>query len=879
MLKKEGRRGQTVRASAFLPGLQKYTYERKISVKKTLKRISCLLLALCLLASVVMPAQAAEEKTVVDFVLVLDCSNTMNRYDPEHLAATACKMFIDMIPIQDARVSVITFGYTGGGFDFKTFKVDYDKNLIHQIAPLTGNMTAEQKAELQEKITAAAKKKGDNTPVGQALAAAVETLINGGSSDGNACVILLSDGGLTSPIAFNESIQLVDAAAKKASEHEWPIYCIELDFQNLNDSKTKENRTRLNRICELSGAGQDGRTDVKSPEDVWNAFWRIFEKFTDPVDPEYQELVIGADGTVEKTFQVPDLASETNIIIQGGGVTAVELTNKTQNTSVKFTESKAEKKYIVNVDPSYFSVKIVCPESGEWVAKVYGNANAKVDAYSHHVREMNLAIVASPDGSERLTKNDKIKFQSYFTYGGVDQHNLLFYGQSPANLVVTSQDGTVKEYVMDADTNGYKFELPVSDIPSGTFTAQVILKHDMFRNGETVSDPITFTSENLPLTLRPDAGPISLEANVNGTFEALDMYRIYDNPDGDPVSYELTCTSDPTVKFDANHDNNNPNVLHITTGLVPGTYQIRVGAKDPDMTEPLFYDQLTLVVKNTPIDTLKELERQRLWSDYYDNFLIRQNPDKTVLDIDLSEYFVDPDGVPLEYSAVTADQAGLVDASISNGVLHVEPLEEGDVVLTFSVSDKVEPINAELEIKVVSGKSEYWRTHWIYWAMAVAAIVAAVLICLYIRSHTFMKGSWMVTITKEYNSISSEVGLPARNLSVVKRAKNKPFLMKDLVNEFIPYMNDQFNLKNELVNFLSTPEANAIKFKGIFKGLGFVVMDIPTGGKVEIEYNNQIKSGVKKFRVSGGDLRVTLKRDTDMGFSETMSIYFKNTGK
>ena len=71
----------------------------------------------------------------------------------------------------------------------------------------------------------------------------------------------------------------------------------------------------------------------------------------------------------------------------------------------------------------------------------------------------------------------------------------------------------------------------------------------------------------------------------------------------------------------------------------------------------------------------------------------------------------------------------------------------------------------------------------------------------------------------------------------------------------------------------------AIKFKGIFKGLGFVVMDIPTGGKVEIEYHNQIKSGVKKFRVSGGELRVTLKRDTDMGFSETLSIYFKNTGK
>lgn len=845
-------------------------------MKEIMKKIACLLLAVCLLVSVV-PAASAEEKTVVDFVLVLDCSGTMLKNDPNQLAATACKSFVDLIPIQDARVSVITFGYGGGGFNFNTFKVTYDKNLVHQIMPLTGQMTVEQKMELQNKITAAAKKDGDNTPVGQALAAAVETLISGGSSDGNACVILLSDGGLTSPIAYQESENLVTSASKKAKEHEWPIYCIELDYRNTNDSSTKENRQRLNRICELSGAGKDGRTKVNNPEEVWNAFWKIFQKFTEPVDAEHESLVIGNDGTVEKHFTVPELASETNVIIYGKSVDAVELINKSQNTSVKFTSSKADKKYIVNVDPSYFAVKVICPEPGEWVAKVYGDKNAKVDAYSHHVREMALQIVASPNGSERLTKNDTIKIQSFFSYGGVDQTNNLFYTQNPASLVVTSHDGSKYEFAMEGQTNGYHYELPVSAIPSGNFTVQVVLRHNMFRNGEKVSDPINFVSENLPLTLNPNAGALALEGYVNGTFADVDMTAIFDNPDGDPVEYVLSCASDRTVEFSANiteHD-----MMQIAAGLVPGTYQMQIAATDPDMTEPLVYSGLTLTVVNREME-VQEIERQKVWVDYYSNFLMRQDVGNTVLDIDLNQYITDPDGVKLVFGDVSASEEGLVDASISEaGILHVEPLQKGELVLKTTVSDQVDTIDVEIEVKVVSGKAEYWRTHWFYWAMVFGAILAAILFCLYVKSKTSMKGSWMVTITKDYASISTEVGMSVRSMRVVKNAKSKPFAMKDLVNEFMAYMNDQADLKNKTVTFLNTPEAQAIKFKGIFKGVGFIIQDIPTGENVEIEHNGQIKTGTKKFRVSGGELRVTLKRATEMGFTENLSIYFKNTGK
>lgn len=847
-------------------------------MKQTMKRICCLLLLVCLLVSAV-PVRAAEEKTVVDYVLVLDCSGTMLKNDPNHLAASACNLFIDMLPIQDSRIAVITFGYGGGGFDYHSFNVTYDKNLIHQVAPLSGDMTAEQKAALQDKITAAAKKDGENTPVGQALAAAVDTLISGGSTNGNACVILLSDGGLSSPIAFQESINLVDSAARKAKDHEWPIFCIELDYKNSNDSSTKENRTRLNRICELSGAGKDGRMKVTSPDDVWNAFWKISNKFSDPVNPEQNTVVIGPDGTAEQPFTVPELASETNVIIHGKSVEAVELVNKTQNTSVKFTTSVAEKKYIVNVDPTYFSVKIICPEAGDWVAKVYGDKNATVNAYSHSVQEMALDIVATPDGSERLTKNDKVKIQSFFTYGNVDQTNLHFYTQHKASLVVTSQSGAVKEYEMTGETNGYHCEFPVSDIPSGKFTAQVILKHDMFRNGEKVSDPVSFFSENLPLTLREDAGEISLTGFVNGEFEMLDMSRIYNNPDGDPVEYNLVCTNAPTVTFTGTPDENNANVLHIPTGMTPGTYEIQVEAKDPDMTEPLVYTGLTLTVENRSIEKLQELEPQKVWVDYYDNLLIRQDVGNTVLDLDLNNYFVDPDGVALVYGDVTADIDGLVDAAFSGSRLTGTPLEKGDVVLKTTVSDGVETIDVEISVEVVSGKAEYWRTHWIYWAAAAIAIVILILIFLYIKSKTYMRGSWMVTVTKDHYSITSEVGLPARNTTTVKRAKSKPFAMKDLVNEFSAYMGDQGDLKNQLVRFLDTPEAKAIKFRGVFSGIGFLVLDVPASENVEVEYNNQIKSKVKKFRVTGGELRITLKCASDMGFSESLSIYFKNTGK
>ena len=109
-------------------GKEKKKMERR---KMCWRRLLCLTLAALVLAScLTMTAFAAdpqdsEENGIVDFVLVLDCSGSLNVTDPSHLCATACKMFVDMVPLENARISVIAFGYDGGTqYTLKNMSID-----------------------------------------------------------------------------------------------------------------------------------------------------------------------------------------------------------------------------------------------------------------------------------------------------------------------------------------------------------------------------------------------------------------------------------------------------------------------------------------------------------------------------------------------------------------------------------------------------------------------------------------------------------------------------------------------------------------------------------------------------------------------------------
>lgn len=842
-------------------------------MNQIIKRMCSLLLALCLMLTVLPFSVRAEEEPQVDFVLVLDCSGSMAKNDRNGLAADACKKFMDLLPIENARISVIAYGYNGKSYNYTHFTVKYDANLVQVLSALDGDMSADEMNALKKSITAATKKESGSNPssvIGQALAAGVDTLLNGGATDGNACIILLSDGDATSPIAVGETDALVKSVPKTAKEHGWPIYCIELDYKGKNETSAgKANRQRLTDICVNSGAGADGRMKVSDPADVTEALLKIFDRFMDIGEGGLSEtLALGEDGVASREFDVPELASETNVIISGSAVEYVELITP-KGTSRKITASGAEGDWISNAEKgSYISVKVLRPEAGKWTVKAYGDPKATIHAYNSSMRELGMELIGSPTSGTKVTKNDKISFQAYFTYGGGALNNSGFYGENSASVIITSYDSGmnvkgVKEYTMAGDTSGYYFELPVSDVPSGVFTAQVLLKHDMFRSGEKLSNVLTYTSENLALE-HDETQNIDRSGYVNAKLDAIDLAKVFPNPDGDPIEYVVECISDRNMVFEVTIDEND--YLYINTGLHVGTHEMQVKATDPDMTEPLVHD-FTITVENRALE-IKEIPDQEVWVDYFNNLFIKQDPSNTVLNLDLNEYFFDPDGMALVYGDITADVSGLVNVTESdgNGKLHIEPLAVGDVVLTTAVSDGVVTVTAEIVIEVVSGKAIFWRDNWIWFAMAAAIILLIIITSIILYKNVLVKGTWTITMTNQNGESCScaDVNIPV----LTSCGKKRKFPLVKLLAEVNAFMQGSNDPVAEYMNYF-TGAAAKIELHGVLSGKGCKVKNIPGDGSVNVMVNGLER---KNPQISSGKLTFQLKNPMDPSASMTIEM-------
>ena len=99
--------------------------------------------------------QDSEENGIVDFVLVLDCSGSLNVTDPSHLCATACKMFVDMVPLENARISVIAFGYDGGTqYTLKNMSIDnpLDLKKVYLVSDMVEASAIKDKNALKQQV-------------------------------------------------------------------------------------------------------------------------------------------------------------------------------------------------------------------------------------------------------------------------------------------------------------------------------------------------------------------------------------------------------------------------------------------------------------------------------------------------------------------------------------------------------------------------------------------------------------------------------------------------------------------------------------------------------------------------------------------------------
>lgn len=780
---------------------------RKNGEETMKKRIILFAIIMALMLGMLTVSAAADdagayEEMPDNFVILLDCSRSLETNDPQNLCLQACKNFVDKLPSQNAKVSVVAFGYRDG--EAYTFSADYgisahDKNseLIHTIIPLGDLNSTEATSEYKAIVESTnANNRGNSktwTPISYAIAASVDMLEKASVQDGKACIILVSDG-VNEPYGIGNAEggysmvwddRLVESASLKAGNHQWTIYSIALNYGNKDAVETRKAASYLDKICANSGARNVGVIACEKPIDVHVAFQRIFRDFYRLAQKD--PTVIKLPGSY--SFQIPELTSEACVDIFSEDTTtnieSVKLVNVTDGTETWINKNVDDSNLVAVIEEgSYYSVKMFCPKAGEWKVEVYGDNDARVLVSSTEIKEMGLKMQTTPsDLSTAMNKGDSISVDSFFYYRTIELRNHEFYLTHKAKLLVTQGNKTVKEYEMDASTSGYHCDLSLRDLSGGSYKLQVLLEDVMFRDGKKYSNAEEFKIENKPLTVA-STQKMSFDAYVNATVGPIDLNNIFNNPDGDPISCTVRCVNERSAEFQTTLDNG---YLSINTGLKPGAYTLEIDAKDPDMKNPVTYKSIELNITNRPPEQREKLGKQTLLVNTYPF----HKTDMKQLALSLDDYFTDPDGVALTYTASV--DSNCVELLQNGASIQLTPKEVGTCTVSLTASDGIEELSTSFEVKVEDGKAFYWKQYGVLYAIALAAIVTAVVIVIIILKNKRVKGNWTITFT-EYengamngNCVISEIDIGANTMSGHKSR----FKLADLVtNDLAGYLSE-----------------------------------------------------------------------------------------
>lgn len=737
--------------------------------KKTGKKLVSMLLLFALLLTPLVKAEAAEsasDDTKVDFVLVLDCSGSMDSSDQQGLSISAAKMFADMIPMENARIGVVGFGGDWGKQAY-VYNKDKKATTFTTVAfPLSDIEDSKNKNQVKAAIDDAATKRNDknaNTNMGYALQAASEMLRGGNSEAGEACIVLMSDGRMTAnkdadsaEEAAKENVDLywmdekhsvrtsvsLEAALEDLAANEWPVYCLELAF-DLKEGKTNftvpTGQYQMQHIADATG-GQ--KVTAESNTEVEKAFSDIFAKFYD-VDIKRQEGVI-EDGKASLEFEVEEMIAEMNITVTGSemdAITAIELTDAQGNSKKYEKSAETDSRMVIFDDKNYAMIKLMQPMAGNWAITAYGSDGIKINLMAIPMLEVNFSLNTSADLSQVIPKGGSVDFTACFVYNDKSLSSERFYHDNPAYLEIIE---TGEKTDMTGSSDNYSGSITFKQ--SGTYTVRAVVESGRFRNDRKESGEFTVTVENLP-------------SEVTGTMEDLDMgfnaqqdidcTKYFSNPDNDPLKYKIEVDQTSGITGTVEKD-----ILTLKTGVKAGDYTIRVLANDGAMEKDI-EQSFTVHLVNQP---LKEKGSGKITKTISYNVkgvpgfikkLFRMDVEE-VETIDANEYFEDPDGVPpvFEVKDLPEDSAVLVENG-EPGILNVSGKSKGEVTFKLvakDASDESISFEKEVTVKSVSAGSYIWGNIW--GIVLIIVIVLVIIIILLVAAFAGRKiyGVWNATV-------------------------------------------------------------------------------------------------------------------------------------
>ena len=898
---------------------------------KRMYRIWCVLLTVCVLLSMLpigTMAAETEEKECTDFVLVLDCSGSLTGNDRE-LAISACRMFVDLIPVENARVSVIVIGKTGGSGTVYTFSKDFLKDMekyekngtldrafgssltkenlksLYSVVDLSAVETMAVKQMYKDKISAASTEMGRYTPITHALAAALDMLMHNGAQPGNACVVLLTDGEMTSgdPV---ESAALKKWVIKNADKKEWPIYCIDTNF-----GKDKDNGL-LDEISKGTGYA-NGKMKSENAVEICGHFLEIFNHFMENKNG-VQEKVGLKSGVAEHTFTVPILSSETNIVVAGSdpnkglNIHKVEICRAgSSDPIITVTEDDLNKEIkspfalMATVEQDvYYCLKMIAPPAGDYVLRAYGkdNTDTTILVYDSSLQEMDLDMNTDPVGGSKPVAVDRdqiINVNAVFSYAGykvssTDEVERGYYEKQNAVLYAYDEQGNVLFFdKMSIGDNGYNYTLKLNEtnIPGDQeFRLAVeIEKNDMYRTGKKESNSVWFVAKNRPLEQLVNE-PIVLNGHVNMEMETdILLGNLYSEADGDVVTFELTdfkqILPNGAVSIEAFEYGcrENTDAVWIKAGLRPGQFEATLVISESGSSETLKF-QVKMEVENTPMSctTIDPIE---IWTDRFPWF---QTDEFMEWSDDMDAYFTDEENVKIEYSVTETVDSGLLELTVADGSkVHLEAAgkETGNTSLTiiakqFAGSEITDRLEVTIPVLVKSGQAEFWKDNWCWFALGLALLVLIIIVIRGLSRSTRVKGTWKITY--EENGSYAEVGSVKISTSLPCGRKKK-FMLHEMITQLNKHVEEQDRVIAKVPSYLADEAIRKIQLKGITLGsVGFVVKDIPNDeNKILVEYMG--KPRTKKVKVTGGRITFTIKMMDSYNVPTVLVITMDSMGR
>ena len=728
-------------------------------------------------------ASAVNDESTVDFVLVLDCSGTMEQSDPGKLTVAAAKMFVDMLPHKNARVAIVNFGADYGENAYNPEKYS---NYVSVPFPLTDISSLDRKEICKRSI-------GDTSPdgyspIGYAFQAACDILQEGGATPDDAGILLISDFRVTGQddsLDDGFSFKSLEEAEGIAAKNRWPVYTMEMNFDGWNDrpeeagpalGKAAYTARVANRIRSLipERVGYGEYVPMESASEAQDKFAQIFKNFFDPNNnDESQTDIRMTDENGDATFQfsVGEMVAEMNVTLTCDDSSAIRSIEVGAGDNLAYYDLSSYRSPIqendrtITKEDKYITIKLMVPTPDDkWSVVVHGSANTALGMYALSIHDMNFQLMAKTDmideetGAVLVGQGGAVQFVASYIYDNHSYSSEKVYSSYPAVLQVME---TGEQAPMTPGTSNYSAELSFDN--SGTYTVKAIVSGSAFRTGSIETGEYKIVVKNL-LTVATDKKIDAQTLEPGGSVE-ITCSDYFVNPDGDTLTYQVTSTpssSDLSCVPDGEK-------LKITAGKTAGSFDVSIKADDGNTPndEDIPKQEFHLDIVNRPLELVNGDKKDctfALDKDSIPAFFERLVPEirrgegdteNGEIRIEWEDCFSDPDGYApeIQVSSDNPDGVIIMEQDESGMTLQAEaPGKASFIVTAKDANDSTVQVVFQVNASATSAKAILINK-----LRIPAIIILIVLILIFVFLVLFLTGRkvygiWDVGTVMDYRS-------------------------------------------------------------------------------------------------------------------------------